>query len=186
VKLNSLRYKLSLLAIIPILLGAFAIAPAVSQSTQAAGNPHRSPLQNIPITGTIDGGGTFQGTFNTVSFAADNGALVAGGLLSGTLRDAGGNVIGTVTDQTVSLPAALSPANVCRILNLTLGPLDLNLLGLVVHLDTVHLTITAVPGPGNLLGNLLCAVANLLNGPPPLDLNAVVGLLNRVIDLLGG
>jgi len=183
VKLNSLRYKFSLLAIIPILLAAFAIAPAVSQPTQAAGNPH-NPLQNIPITGTIDGGGTFQGTFNTVSFAADNAALAAGGLLSGTLRDAAGNVIGTVTDQMVSLPAALSPAAVCRILNLTLGPLDLNLLGLVVHLDTVHLTITAVPGAGNLLGNLLCAVSNLLNGTP-LDLNAVVGLLNRVIDLLG-
>jgi len=185
VKLNSLRYKLSLFAIIPILLGAFAIAPAVSQPTQAAGNPH-NPLQNIPITGTIDGGGTFQGTFNTVSFAADNGALAAGGLLSGTLRDAAGNVIGTVTDQMVSLPAALSPAAVCRILNLTLGPLDLNLLGLVVHLDTVHLTITAVPGAGNLLGNLLCAVAGLLNGGGLLSglLTQITGLLNQILGAL--
>ena len=45
----------------------------------------------------------------------------------------------------------------CQILDLRLGPLDLNLLGLVVHLDMVHLNITAEPGPGNLLGNLLCA-----------------------------
>lgn len=184
-KLNSLKCKLSLVALVPILLAAFAIAPAASQPTQAAGGNH-SPLQNIPIAGTITGGGTFQGAFDTVSFANNNGALAASGLLSGTLRDAGGNVIGTVTDQLITLPAALSPANVCRILDLTLGPLDLTLLGLNVHLNTVHLTITATPGPGNLLGNLLCAISNLLNGPPPLDLNAIVGLLNRVLDLLGG
>ena len=47
-------------------------------------------------------------------------------------------------------------------MNLSLGPLDLNLLGLVVHLDEVDLTIDAESGSGNLLGNLLCAVAGLL------------------------
>jgi hypothetical protein len=52
----------------------------------------------------------------------------------------------------------------CQILNLDLGPLDLNLLGLTVHLNEVVLNVAAQPGPGNLVGNLLCAVANLLNG----------------------
>ena len=50
------------------------------------------------------------------------------------------------------------------VLNLVLGPLDLNLLGLVVHLNQVVLDIIAVTGAGNLLGNLLCAVAGLLDG----------------------
>src|SRR3954453_22941404 len=36
-----------------------------------------------------------------------------------------------------------SAQRICPILDLTLGPLDLNLLGLIVHLDQVHLTITA-------------------------------------------
>jgi hypothetical protein len=49
----------------------------------------------------------------------------------------------------------------------------------VVHLDTVHLVINAESGPGNLLGNLLCAVTNLLNGPAAL--NAIVNLLNRIL-----
>src|SRR5512144_1772845 len=53
---------------------------------------------------------------------------------------------------------------VCPILHLDLGPLDLNLLGLRVHLDRVVLDITAEPGPRNLLGNLLCAIAGLLDG----------------------
>lgn len=47
---------------------------------------------------------------------------------------------------------------ICPVLDLTLGPLDLNLLGLMVHLDTVHLTITA-DSNGGLLGSLLCSLA---------------------------
>ena len=48
-----------------------------------------------------------------------------------------------------------SPMKICTVLDLTLGPLDLNLLGLMVHLDTVHLLITA-DSSGGLLGSLLC------------------------------
>ena len=70
----------------------------------------------------------------------------------------------------------------CPILHLDLGPLDLNLLGLTVHLNEVILDITAVPGPGNLLGNLLCAIAGLLDG---VDLGGVLGgLLQNLIDAL--
>jgi hypothetical protein len=71
---------------------------------------------------------------------------------------------------------------VCPILHLELGPLDLNLLGLRVQLNQVVLDITAIPGPGNLLGNLLCAVAGLLDG---VDLGDVLGgLLQNLIDAL--
>ena len=75
----------------------------------------------------------------------------------------------------------------CQVLDLVLGPLDLNLLGLKVHLDTVHLNITAVPGPGNLLGNLLCAVAGLLDGSTGLNgiLNGITSLLNQLLAVLG-
>ena len=44
-------------------------------------------------------------------------------------------------------------------LNLILGPLHLNLLGLVVDLNQVHLTITADPS-GGVLGSLFCGLAN--------------------------
>ena len=59
--------------------------------------------------------------------------------------------------------ASSAAATTCSILDLTLGPLHLNLLGLVVDLNTVHLTITADPA-GGLLGNLLCS---LVPPPPP-------------------
>lgn len=53
---------------------------------------------------------------------------------------------------------AKSPLAICPVLDLTLGPLDLNLLGLMVHLDQVHLTITA-DSEGGILGSLLCSLA---------------------------
>lgn len=70
----------------------------------------------------------------------------------------------------------------CPILHLDVGPLNLDLLGLQVHLDEVVLDVVAVPGPGNLLGNLLCAVAGLLDG---VDLgNILGGLLQNLIDAI--
>lgn len=51
-----------------------------------------------------------------------------------------------------------APGTVCSILDLVLGPLDLNVLGLLVHLDRLRLTITAVRG-GGILGDLLCGLA---------------------------
>ena len=49
----------------------------------------------------------------------------------------------------------------CSIVDLLLGPLHLELLGLIVDLNQIHLQITADPN-GGILGNLLCSIA-----PPP-------------------
>jgi len=60
-------------------------------------------------------------------------------------------------------PGFTQTGTICPILDLVLGPIDLNLLGLMIHLDRVHLTITAERG-GGILGDLLCSIAG---GPPP-------------------
>jgi hypothetical protein len=77
----------------------------------------------------------------------------------------------------------------CQILLLELDGLFLDLLGLQVTLDPVRLDITAVQGPGNLLGNLLCAVVGLLDPQPtrPIDnlVNQLTRLLNRINNLIG-
>jgi hypothetical protein len=58
---------------------------------------------------------------------------------------------------------AQAPGEICQVLDLVLGPLDLNLLGLMIHLDRLRLTITARQG-GGILGDLFCSLAG---GPPP-------------------
>jgi hypothetical protein len=55
----------------------------------------------------------------------------------------------------------------CPILNLEIGAINLNLLGLLVQTSDICLDITARPNEG-LLGNLLCSVARLLDRGIPL------------------
>ena len=50
-------------------------------------------------------------------------------------------------------------APTCDVLELTVGPLNVNLLGLIVDLSKVHLKITAIQG-GGVLGGLFCGLAN--------------------------
>ncbi|HEV2873551.1 MAG TPA: hypothetical protein VGW14_00260, partial [Thermoleophilaceae bacterium] len=67
----------------------------------------------------------------------------------------------------------------CEILNLVLRPIHLDLLGLVVRTSRIQVRIDAVPGPGNLLGNLLCAITGLLD-PRATAANQLVPALNAI------
>jgi hypothetical protein len=146
------------------------------------------------VTGTTNDGRDVTGKFTPRKFQVVNKKLVAKGMLSGTIT--GGDKaprkfhravsMPVMVDDTVATtgvgggrmaPAAAPAAVTCDVLNLVLGPLDLNLLGLEIHLDTVVLDIIANPA-GGLLGQLLCAVANLLSGGP------LAGLLSQLADLL--
>jgi hypothetical protein len=151
-------------------------------STAAAAPPSQQAVP-VPITGTVAGTEQqlFSGTLNVQRFATQNGELTAVGTLVGTLTDPVSGAQSPI-DTAVSVPVAVAQSS-CQILDLVLGPLDLDLLGLQIHLDTVHLNITAQSGPGNLLGNLLCSVTHLLDGPA--SLNAIVALLNRLLGILG-
>jgi hypothetical protein len=133
----------------------------------------------VPVTGTTSKGGKFTGTFNIQKFSVVNNQIVAIGTLTGTIQNAVGNVIGTIL-KTISLIVTFHGAT-CDILHLELGPLDLDLLGLIVHLDKIVLDIDADPS-GGLLGSLLCAIANLLdtNGL----LSDIADLLNQILALL--
>ncbi|MEU4244057.1 hypothetical protein [Actinoplanes sp. NPDC026619] len=133
-----------------------------------------------PITGTADNG-SFAGTFTPSKFVTQDGNLLATGLLAGTVSDSSGATVGTVS-RTVSMPVTVA-AVTCQVLNLVLGPLHLDLLGLVVDLNQVHLVITAVQAAGNLLGNLLCAITHLLDGTP--TAGGLAALLNAILALLG-
>lgn len=163
---------------IPLAVLGLLLAPAVAR---AASDKHA--FSGVPVTGTTADGGTFSGTMDVLGFVNDAGTLKAIAAITGSTsgtRGAAQQVSNVVALIPVEVPAlqttgfggrALSTAasqaaatTGCQVLDLVLGPLHLDLLGLVVDLNQVHLNITAQPGNGNLLGNLVCAVANLLNG----------------------
>jgi hypothetical protein len=145
------------------IVAAFTLFVGSAAVVSAA--PRTATPSTVSVTGALaDGTGAVAGVFDVNKFTASGSQLLATGTFTGTVTDAAGTVLASGT-QAITMPVDLaSAAGSCQILHLTLGPLDLNLLGLQVHLDRVVLDITAQSGPGNLLGNLLCAIAGLLDG----------------------
>jgi hypothetical protein len=188
-----------------VALGAPAQAAQVASgdlSTSAAATLAQQPVLESDfgearsrVHGTFGRNGTVTGTFTPRRFENSGGRLWAVGRLDATLTRGNGEVVGDDTKFGVRLPVRRAEGEPvgrlvaqqpepgdCQILNLVLGPLDLNLLGLKVHLNRVVLNIFATPGPGNLLGNLLCAIAGLLDEGGLLTevrriLNAVLAIL---------
>jgi hypothetical protein len=147
------------------------------------------------FSGTTASGNRVTGDFTPLGFSKRNGHLRARGLLRGVVHRAGADttfaVVRTLPVRRVNGTSvtnarqAAAAAAVCPILRLRLGPVFLNLLGLRITTNRIRLNIVAVPGPGNLLGNLLCLIAGLLDGPPTLaQLTRATRQLNRVLALL--
>ena len=178
-----------------VLAAAFAAAlvvPVAADAQTSAPAPiAATSLSHIPVSGTTHSGKKFTGHYTVTQFVTRNGKTYALGTLVGNVGGrhiSRSNVAIPASVQQSTIPgAAKSAALTCPILHLVLGPLNLNLLGLTVSLNQVVLDITAVPGAGNLLGNLLCSVSNLLNGTGTSGLSSgeLSGLLNIVNQLLG-
>jgi len=150
-----------------MLVAPLAVGPAAAAPASAT---------QLPVVGAVTGGGTLNGTLNLTRFATVNGVLNAVGTLTGTLTNAAGQTVSVL--QTVSMPVT-TVTGTCNILHLDIGPIALDLLGLKVNLSEIILDITAESGAGNLLGNLLCSVANLLNDP-----NGLAKVLNQILAAL--
>ncbi len=139
-----------------------AINATISPQSVTVTGPTHQVLLNTAVK--LRAEGTPLNTTQQVAIPTSASAL---GLQSGATT-----AVSAPTAITAPTPPAVTPIPVpagCPVLHLVLGPLNLNLLGLTIVLQQVTLDIVAVPGPGNLLGNLLCGLVNLLNGlaPPP-------------------
>jgi hypothetical protein len=165
------------------LVGAVGVLPGAAAANAAPGGnraavPAAQPAATtLPVTGTLPNGTAFTGALSNLTTRVVGGVLTLTGTVTGTGLPAGG------TPFTAPIQDLVTPAG-CTILTLDLGPLHLDLLGLVIDLAPINLDITAVPGAGNLLGNLLCAIAGLLDGPGA-ALNGIAALLNRLLTGLG-
>src|SRR5687767_5915012 len=165
--------RISRLAAVAALVGSLVAVSATSALAQGGNNPNTNRL-DVPISGVVQNVGTIAGTFKISKFATGGPTgIVAIGQLNGTITDTVGNTRSVVT--TISWPVTGHSADAfascdsdstraCDILELVLGPLHLDLLGLVVDLNQVVLTITGTTGAGDLLGNLLCGITGLFDG----------------------
>jgi hypothetical protein len=160
-----------------LMLGVTSTAGAQTATTQDL-------TKRIAVTGTAKNGKKFVGTYTINRFISRGSRVLAVGTLKGRLKNRRVHRSGVRIPVTgfADQGAAQSAQLVCRVLTLTLGPLDLNLLGLRVQLNQVNLRITAIPG-GGLLGDLLCGLTNLLNPPAVLG-NDLAAVLNSLLALV--
>lgn len=128
--------------------------------------------------------GTFEGTLRLTELGYD--------AAEETFTSTG--LYGTVKSQSTTqqvmqafedTPTQLQANGGCTILHARAGcPLNLEVLGLRVRLNRLNLRITGETGSGNLLGNLLCAIADIGSGG---GLGGILqDLLDVVNDLLSG
>jgi hypothetical protein len=197
-----MRIRIVFAALIASLALAVAGVPTAAAATTNGGMPAATdagPLMTIPMTGVAKNNKKFTGTYGIYKFVAKSGKVWAVGTLKGKLKNR------KVRRGNVMMPATLvapqgaqaSQAGSCDVLNLVLGPIDLNLLGLRVELGggqnadlPIVLDITAVRGAG-LLGDLLCGLLDGLGLPGVLEqlsgqLNDLAATLNAIAGLLGG
>ena len=120
-----------------MLMGAALLGLGMPDAPAKQGGP--SSIQVIPTVTNI--------AFNTA------GDLVASG--QALVQNKGKTTTVPFSDVPVSLALAADQtgAGTCPILDLTLGPINLNVLGLVVETSQICLTITALED-GGLLGDL--------------------------------
>jgi hypothetical protein len=161
---------------------ACALMLAGTGAASAAQQPAKF-ARKVAVTGTHG----FKGKLTINRFATRNGKVYAIGRLVGkahgkrvakNVRVPAKMVSGATAAQLPPIPGA------CQILNLRLGPINLNLLGLVVRTNQINVRIDAVPGAGNLLGNLLCGITNLLNPPTGTAPAVSPAQLSRVLNAL--
>ena len=167
---------------------AVALVAPIAAGAKTSAATQATSLKAIPVTGAAHNGKAFTGHMTVTQFVTRHGKTFALGVLTGQLGKR--HIAARQVALPVTVPGAAATSGVtgaavvaCPVLHLVLGPLNLNLLGLTVSLNQVVLDITAVPGAGNLLGNLLCSVANLLNTQSILG-QELTGLLNIVQQLV--
>jgi hypothetical protein len=198
-RLSALLVTAVLALAVTMMAGGFASTAQAGPAAAVADDPvATTPAGSLtaPITGTTADEDAVTGTFTPLKFSKKNGKVFVRGVVDGVITDATSQTTRTFTvirkTRVLSIngtPATARGARAamaeCEVLDLVLAPLRLDLLGLVVNLDRVDLNITAVSGPGNLLGNLLCSVVGLLDGGLQGLLGRLVNLLNRILGQLG-
>ena len=178
-----MRARLSFIAAL-VVVAAVAVAPAAQAQV-----PAKRLTQKVALTGATKSGKSFKGTYAIDRFTRSRaGRLVAVGTVRGRMGRR------RVTKRRVVLPASLARAaqtaqipgpipGACRVLVLDLRPITLDLLGLVVRTSRIVVRIDAVPGAGNLLGNLLCGITGILD-PAAASTRQRAAALNSLLALV--
>lgn len=195
------------------LLALALFAPFAASADNNGGNnsAKAAGAVTLPITGSVTGGGAFNGTVTINRFAVQNNALVAIGFVRGTITNAAGIAMNTGL-RSVTFPVSLAslPVTTAAASDMatklmpalytgaaggswikvqattTCGVLHLDLGAVATNLlgATVNLSPVTLDLSGDSagpLGGLVCQAIGLLN-----NVVGVVGVLNSILGSLTG
>lgn len=157
----------------------FAFRPTL-ECLEGRVTPSATSLMPRPVLGTalasVTPAASQQQSFamlplSITGISVQNGQLIANGLL-------GSNTFSTPIDLLTN-----TTKKGVTILDLHLNPIHLDILGLRIDTSSICLSIKAVPGSGNLLGNLLADVAHLLDQGTSLS-DILAGLNSSQLSML--
>ncbi len=207
--------RIACVAAVASLVLGLAGASVASAVTTSSGSPTPTvvpPLLTVKhVVGGSKSGSKFSGSYGIQRFIRKGNKVYALGTMKGHLNGH------SITRYGVLMPASLTQtsgssgaadrsaprqAASCSVLHLVLGPINLNLLGLVVTVgggniapgtpatQPITVNIDAQPNGGllgNLLSGLLCnsQLSGLLSGLTG-SLNQLTGALNGLTGILGG
>ena len=159
---------LATLLLVPVGAGAQAAPPATPTFTGEA----------VAVDGTVY---EVEATVREIALEGDE--LVVSSLTYG-LTNA---LTGETTSDAYQGALALDAGPGCSILFLDVQPIFLDLLGLQLQTSEIVLDLSAVAGAGNLLGNLLCVVTGLLDGPGVFIqfIQSIIAVINTILAGLG-
>ena len=179
----------------------------------ATAKPQDTPTLTLPVVSTnTTAGATFSGTLTVTRFVARGPDVFAEGIVSGTVKDAGGTPLGPPQVRGVIVPVSgnwsvgkkamapggivpasasvdlrdriiLAQATTCDILHLSFGPIDLDLLGVMFNLSAVSVDISG--DQAGALGALVCAILGVVGSVANL-VNLLNNLLGTLTGALGG
>ena len=187
-----------------VLAAALCITTGHEARAQSA---HRPAVLTLPVTGTFQKTAEFTGNISINRFERRGDRIVAVGLLSGVVSQAGrtlgtvvvgeltwpvviksgGQLIATIGGSEMATPPRRSliaspafrilpvQAAACPVLNIALGPINVDALGAQISLGAVAFD----------LSDLVCAVSELLGNVADL-VNVLNSILSLVTGLLGG
>jgi hypothetical protein len=146
---------------------AASAAPSAPVSTVAA-----AQAVDLPVVGTLPDGTVFNGQLSGLTTSLVNGVPTLAGMITGTGLAAPTTFVAPITGVMAA----------CQVLTLNLGPLNLNVIGVIVDLQPVNLLVAAVPT--NIVTALVCALLGNA-AVVPVAVAQIVPLLTEVLPVLG-
>lgn len=135
--------------------------------------PAQAAGVDVPFTSALgeQGEQVVNGVFTIQRFVHEGAQILAVGKVTATTSNTEGNLQNFVTQARLPVLPTTAPGDVCSTLHLELGPLDVDLRGVRLHLDQIAIDITAQtvditaqPGSDNEVANQLCSIGGLLDG----------------------